>query len=202
MDPARMFARRAMVLFVGAIVGWSTWSQAADDSGQFAIKGVGLLTCQDSVAARVAKSDLDIRFRSWIDGYLTAVNRYEPSTYDATPWGTPEIIATIVDNHCRDNPDERFVIAVQKLVATLQADKLTTSSPLLTVAVDGKRVLLYEALLQRVQERLAERGLYLGNADGEFGPMTQQAIALYQISEGLEGTGLPDPLTVWKLVKP
>lgn len=137
MGRARMLGWPAVAPLVLMIALWPQAGRAADEGGQFAIKGVGLLTCQDSVAARVAESELDIRFRAWIDGYLTAVNRYEPGTYDATPWGTPEIIATIVDNHCRDNPDERFVVAVQKLVATLQADKLTTSS----VPTNGRQLM-------------------------------------------------------------
>ncbi len=133
---------------------------------------------------------------------MTATNRYEPNTYDNAPWGTPEILATIIDNHCQNNPQERFVEAVQKLLITLKADRIESSSPVLTVTVGDRSVRLYEEVLRRVQSQLVERGLYYGAPDGIFGPRTQEAIATFQISEGLAGTGLPDALTVWKLVKP
>ena len=202
MPTARPFPGASVALAALSLLLGSVPAAGADAQGQFAIKGVGLLTCEQSVQARESQSALDAAFRGWIQGFVTGVNRYQDGTYDAAPWGTPEILATIVYNHCRENPQERFVEAVQKLVATLQKDRLSKSSPLLTVDVDGRRTLLYQEMLKRVQERLADQGLYLGTADGVFGPRTQEAIAMYQISEGLEGTGVPDPLTVWKLVQP
>ncbi len=190
-----------------ALVGlaWAAFARpglAADADSQFAIKGVGLLSCQQYAEARAAGSALSESFRNWLDGYLTAVNRYEPQTYDTAPWGSGEILAVIIDNHCRSNPGESYVAAVQKLVLTLHEDRLARSSPIRTVSVDGRTVQIYEDVLRRVQAALAERGLYAGAPDGVFGPRTQSAIATYQISEGLDGTGLPDPLTVWKLVRP
>ena len=176
--------------------------QGADKNGQFAIKGIGRQTCRQFTDARVAGSEVYAQFRGWLEGFLTAVNRYEPETYDAAPWGTTELLALIIDNHCQKNPDDRFVIAVQKLTIKLKEDRLTESSPLLVVTVGGRTARVYEDLLQRIQVQLAELGLYDGTVDGQFGPKTEEAIAMFQVSEGLKGTGLPDPLTVWILVRP
>ncbi len=176
--------------------------QGADANARFAIKGVGVQTCQQFVDARAARAQAYMRFRSWLEGYVTAVNRYEPQTFDSAPWGTTEVLTVILDNYCQETPDERFVQAVQKLTITLKEDRLIEASPLLTVTVSGQTTRVYEEVLRRVQVALAERGLYDSEPDGVFGPKTREAIATFQISEGLDGTGLPDPLTVWKLLRP
>lgn len=40
-----------------------------------------------------------------------------------------------------------------------------------------------------IQQALAERGFYYGPIDGDFGPMTQRAIATFQSEAGLPVTG-------------
>lgn len=182
----------------------SVWQSgwAADAAGQFAVKGAGLQSCRQFVSAQASRSRDMVRFRSWLEGYLSAVNRYEPQTYDSTPWGSTGVYSAIFEGHCRNNPNERFVDAVQKLVITLKPDRLYSRSPMMTVRAGGRSTQIYQEVLRRVQTKLAERGLYRDRADGLFGPRTEGAIATFQISEGLQGTGLPDPLTVWKLIRP
>ena len=177
-------------------------ASAADSDGQFATKGVGVLSCRQFVDERSNDGELRQHFRSWLNGYLTAVNRYEAKTYDAAPWASGEVIATIVESHCRESPDESYAQAVQRLILSLEQGRLVRRSPLRTVSASGRSTLIYEEVLRQLQVRLADRGLYAGRADGLFGPITQDAIATFQISEGMDGTGLPDPLTVWKLLRP
>ena len=177
-------------------------ADAADAKGQFATKGVGALSCRQFADDRSRDGALKPRFRSWLDGYLTAVNRYEANTYDAAPWASGEVFATIIERHCQQNPEERYAQAVQRLVLSVKEDRLTRRSPLRTVTASGQSTVIYDEVLRLVQVQLADRGLYAGRPDGVFGPRTQDAIATFQISEGLDGTGLPDPLTVWKLLQP
>lgn len=175
---------------------------AADVNGQFATKGVGALSCGQFVDDRSTDGALRPRFRSWLDGYLTAVNRYEAKTYDVAPWASGEVFATIVERHCRENPGESYAQAVQRLILSFEGDRLVLRSPLRTVTASGRSTQIYDEVLRSLQVQLADRGLYSGRPDGVFGPRTQDAIATFQISEGLDGTGLPDPLTVWKLLRP
>lgn len=175
---------------------------AADANGQFATKGIGVLSCAVFVEARSQGSATASRLKDWLDGYLTATNRYEPDTFDVAPWGPSEVFAIIIENHCRQNPDEGFAQAAQRLVLSIGTDRLARRSPLRTVTANGANTQIYDEVLRRVQAQLAERGLYNGQPDGVFGPRTRDAIATFQISEGMDGTGLPDPLTVWKLVRP
>lgn len=53
--------------------------------------------------------------------------------------------------------------------------------------------------IRRVQMALAERGLYLGAIDGEFGPLTRSAISAYEESQGLSVTGQLLPALVERL---
>lgn len=190
-------------LFLASLcVALPTTASAADANGQFATKGVGALSCRQFADDRSQAGELKTRFRSWLDGYLTAVNRYEANTYDAAPWASGEVFATIIERHCQQNPEESYAQAVQRLVLSVKEDRLARRSPLRTVTASGRSTVIYDEVLRQIQLRLADRGLYAGQPDGVFGPKTRDAIATFQISEGLDGTGLPDPLTVWKLLQP
>jgi len=48
-----------------------------------------------------------------------------------------------------------------------------------------------DAIVRDIQTALAGKGLYLGAIDGEYGPLSQSAIAAYQKAEGLSVTGEP-----------
>ncbi|MBV9496722.1 MAG: peptidoglycan-binding protein [Acidobacteria bacterium] len=52
-----------------------------------------------------------------------------------------------------------------------------------------------------LQQRLANLGYYLGEIDGELGPATVAAIALFQTEQKLESTGIADQATRDKLVE-
>ena len=54
--------------------------------------------------------------------------------------------------------------------------------------------------IQNLQRRLSELGYYEGSIDGIYGPNTQGALAEFQQSEGLAGTGVMDPLTRERLI--
>ncbi len=177
-------------------------ARGADGEGRFAIKGVGTLTCRQFVEARTQTSPLHTAFLHWADGFLTGVNRYDANTYDIAPWQTTAVLDRIFASHCEKNPDEKFVVLLQKLSAGLRDGRLEERSETLTVTVDGESTRVYQALLVRAQVKLKELGFYNGAVDGAFGPKTQEAIATFQIAEGIVATGLPDPLTLWKLLSP
>lgn len=49
------------------------------------------------------------------------------------------------------------------------------------------------------QKRLHERGYYHGWWDGQYGPLTKQAVASFQAAHGLHADGEPTPATLAKL---
>ena len=173
---------------------------AAAPDGQYAIKGEGRQTCEHLLAGGSAQ--FHAGFRGWIMGYLTAVNRYEATTYDIIPWQGIDVLITIINNHCKENKGERLNDVVHKIVMTFQPSRLEHTSSGLVITVDGQSVRIYEDVLLRAQEKLADLGFYAGVVDAKFGPATQEAFATFQLTEELEATGLPDTLTLWKLFSP
>lgn len=53
-----------------------------------------------------------------------------------------------------------------------------------------------QATLVRAQAQLARLGYYRGEVDGDFGPLTSRALALYQSDNGLRVTGRLDSATL------
>lgn len=175
---------------------------AGDAKGQFALEGIGVLGCPQFIEARAARTDVYARAYGWVEGYVSAANRYEPDTFDLTPWQNAEVLMVIIENHCRRQPADRMHQVVQQLVTTLKRDRLAAGSPAMVLSAGQRGVTVYEDVLKRAQEALASRGLYSGKADGRFGPNTQTAIAEFQRTAPLEVTGLPDSATLWMLLKP
>lgn len=63
----------------------------------------------------------------------------------------------------------------------------------------GKSAKPFDQIVADVQSVLQEKGLYKGEVDGLVGPQTQQALAAYQTSTGLEPTGTLDQPTLESL---
>lgn len=60
----------------------------------------------------------------------------------------------------------------------------------------GKSAKPFDQIVADVQTVLQEQGLYKGEVDGLVGPMTQEALAVYQGTNGLETTGAIDQPTL------
>src|SRR5678815_1571286 len=94
----------------------SPGAHADSPDGKFAIEGAGYATCAAFTEARNARSeaapnkpsDAYARFIGWIEGYLTAANRYTPDTFDLTPWQTAEVYGVIVGSYCEKHADTRL----------------------------------------------------------------------------------------------
>lgn len=177
-------------------------AQAADPDGNFAIKGAGAGTCAQFSAAREQDARDFYIYAGWIDGYVTGLNELDRGTYDLNPWGTTEMVAGMVDSHCRNNPDVSFHVAVRRLVQVLYSDRLQKRSQIVQVEHAGRGIALYEATLRRVQTVLKEKGLYDGEVDGNFEAGTRAALERFQLAEGITASGLPDQMTLMALFRP
>lgn len=175
--------------------------QAADTEGNFAVKGAGLASCEQFVAERGEKSNLYWMFGGWLDGYLTAINQFAPDTYDIAPWESTDLLAALIENYCKQNPEQNFFSIANALAGRLMEDRLQTQSPPVEAKARGQSIRLYQETLRRAQQALKDRGHYTGTVDGLFGPQTQQAIEDFQRKQGLKVTGLPDQLTLLRLLK-
>ena len=174
---------------------------AADDQNRFSIRGVGLLTCEIYENEREARSATYQIFGGWIDGYITGVNQYAPDTFDVLSFESSELIAELLSTHCKTHPQDLVFAVLNSMFIKLQDDRIQEVSPHIEVTIDSRSVRLYEEVLRRIQTRLQEAGHYTGEITGTFGESEQAALAAFQKSIGLEPTGFPDQVTLWKLMR-
>ena len=192
---------------------------AADKvKGEFAIEGAGTATCLAFSAAKKARSaakpesaetaklraeiDSYARFIGWVEGYLTATNRYVNDTYDIAPWQTAELYGVIIDQYCEKNPQDRLFTVVQKLVISLTPDRIKEPSEKVGLGAQGKVFPVYTEVIRRAQAELKKKGLYHGEVNGTYDDTTAKAVVDYQASVSVNKTGLPDALTLWLLFSP
>ena len=174
---------------------------AASSAGKYAIKDAGLATCKLYTEEKSKKSKRYYQFVGWVMGYLSAHNRYAKDNADIAPWQSTDLLAALIGNYCRAKPDARLVTATNQLIAALHPSRLRTSSKRMKVTAHGKSLLIYEAVLRRAQQMLAERGKFTGAVDGKFGPATQKALEKFQKENKLTVTGLPDQRTLLRIFK-
>lgn len=174
---------------------------AADQEGRFAIRNAGMSTCQQFIDAKKDSPEKMGLFMGWIDGYISAANQYTESTYDLIPWGNTLLLATLIENHCKNNTKERFYVAVNKLAASMMSERLTTQSEMIKTSYKGKKTYIYKSVLQNLQKKLKAMGLYNSSADGAYGKGTRNAILAFQKKHGLALSGLPDQLTIYKIIR-
>jgi hypothetical protein len=175
--------------------------QAADKDGRSAVKGVGRAPCSEFVKVRENRAQEYMLFGGWIDGYMTGFNQFAPETYDMAPWESTELLAALLENHCRQNPEESFGRAVVAMHMALREDRLQSFSEMQVLGEGDQRVGVYKETLRQAQSKLKQEGVYSGAPDGIYGPGTKAAFEAYQRKNSLQVTGLPDQPTLLKLFR-
>jgi hypothetical protein len=173
---------------------------AADDKGQFGVRGAGLIKCTAYESEREARSQIYHIVAAWIDGYITGSNQHADDTYDIVSFESTELLAAIVSENCRKNPESPVFAVLRAVVAQAGKSRLREPSKKVEVAIGERKVLLYEEVLRRVQQKLAAAGFYRGPIDGTYGATTRKALQAYQSSAKLQPTGFPDQVTLWRLL--
>lgn len=192
-----------VLLLVSALIVAATASaqvRAADSSGNFALRGVGLATCAQFLQASEERQENVLLAGGWLEGYMTAINQLLPETFDIAPWQNTDTILALVKHNCERNRDQRFFAVVTAMVEFLAENRLKEQSDRVMAEAHGQRVAIYTKVLRDVQQELIDKGLLEGNADGQFGAKTQAALEEYQKRENIQVTGLPDQVTLWRLM--
>lgn len=176
---------------------------AENDSKQFAVEGSGRLTCADFVAARSDRNSAEYqRFIGFVEGYLSAANRYESNTFDLTPWHNAAAFDLILDAHCKAHGEDTIVSVVQRMVTGFRPIRVAQFSELLEVGDEQYHAYVYETVLRRAQAALRIHGHYTGEEDGRYSAALRDAFLEFQRKSDLEPTGVPDPATLWTLLNP
>ena len=174
-------------------------TRAATDDMQFAAKGIGASTCQRFLEVKANDRALYYMYLGWIDGYITASNKYIDDTFDLATWQSTELFATAIETQCEKSPDREVAAIVDALTGQLMPGRLTEPSEVVSGEVGDTKFRIYAEVLRRMQRTLAGEGFYEGAPDGAYGPGTRLAVERFQQERGIPVTGLPDNLTMFHL---
>jgi len=200
-----MIGSRALSLTAAALMAAAllapTDALAADEQGQFAIRGAGLINCALYSRERAAGRDVSLITAAWADGYVTGINQYAAQTYDLLSFETTELLMAILDEHCQSNPNDPVFGVLTNLFEQIWADRLTEKSEITTIVLAEREARHYVQFIERAQSRLQEEGFYSGPISGEYTALMVEAVKQYQESVGLNATGFPDQVTLWRLMR-
>ncbi len=175
-------------------------AMASDAKGNYAIRGVGSQDCQTLLQQLAKDPNGQLPIASWMLGYMTAVNRYEPTTFDISPVSDVRALTTIVLAMCQKNPKARLETVLNELLRALARARVKADSPLIEMKSGETTASVRQEVLLNVQQRLNQRGLLKAKADGNYGPQTEAALKEYQKAEKLPVTGVADAPTVLRML--
>jgi hypothetical protein len=191
----------ATVLAVAALVMLAPVARAADAQGNFAVRGAGGAPCERVVGIVDASGPQMAAIVSWTDGALTMANRMEAGVFDMVPFSQPSSLLTaLAVNVCRQNPRLVYAAAVSQVLEALRPLRVRTSAEPEVITHEGNSVALRRETVTLIQERLRERGHLRGSATGGWGPQSREAMRLFQVSQNLPPTRIPDPTSVLRLM--
>ncbi|MEO8558167.1 MAG: peptidoglycan-binding domain-containing protein [Rhodospirillales bacterium] len=175
-------------------------AQAADTKGNFALRGIGSQSCQALLDELQKAPGNAVVAASWVLGYMSATNRYEPDTFDISPVTDAQSIFNVVIGLCKAHPTVRVQTILSDTLAALGKARIKTDSPMVDTKSGTTVASVRTETLVLVQKKLAERGLLKAKADGAYGAQTEAAVKDFQKAEKLPITGVVDSATVIRLL--
>ena len=170
-------------------------ADAADRSNKFAMKGAGLVTCENYLKARAEKLPSYPNFAGWTMGYITAINQRGFETFDVAPWQSIEILMTLLEAFCKRNLKQRFGLAVMALTNSLLKGRISENSPVVTTGEADQKVSLYQADTARARRARELSGRHRRGVERRHADRHR---SLPERRKHLR-TGLPDQRTLYQL---
>ena len=201
----RVIAQAGMAIAAACLTANGAAAQVApQETGQrFAVEGAGNLDCATFLVAREDRGSAEYqRFIGFAEGYLSAANLYEPSTFDLSPWHNAAAFDLILNEHCSTHQDEKIASVLQRMVLSFRPVRVAEYSPMLEVGSGEYRAYVYETILRRAQAALGQRGYYAGPEDARYTPEMRESLLSFQRDQNLVETGVPDTATLWVLLNP
>lgn len=173
-----------------------------DNNGQYAIKGVGNVSCQQfNQLLQNPNEPQRYLFIGWLNGYITANNYHLPDTFDLVAWENSETLTSYLVAHCQKYPSISFFQATTQLTAQLfetRIDKLMSADGNLDKTLSMQ---LYYQVRVMLQQRLKNQGYYHGTVDGDIDAETVAALVAYKRTKGLPETKSVDQKTIFSLIR-
>ncbi len=189
------------LILVLALVSPTGPALAADRNEAFSSRGLGIITCQRYLEEKAGNTESYPFFRSWLNGYLSAYNQFQPETFDISSGAPIEQLIAAVEQICEADPQRPFWAAASRLTRLLYDRRMTVKPELVNLTAGENTVTVTKAQVRRVQQALKDLGYQVGVVDGLYGGNTRRALEAFQQSESLPVTGLPDPATAAKLLQ-
>ena len=194
-------AARALLAALAVTLLLAASASAGDRLGSYVVRGVGIKSCAEFLKAEQTSTEAVQPYVSWIDGYLSAANRLQDDTADASPLIESGFVAILVRNLCRGDQSLRVETALGRLMRFFEPYRIRTVSPVVEVPADPVTLKVYEETLRWAQETLVRENLFDGEVDGQYTDSMRQALASYQEQRGLPVNGLPDAQTLLALFR-
>ena len=169
----------------------ATSSMAADVDGRYAVEGPGTQRCSAFSALAPTSQEYAIT-AGYISGYLGASNALTSETYDLTPWQTLELSMIQIRQFCDSNPQASVAAGLAQYTAFLMPERIVEVEEKTSLQVGDQVVVQYQSVVERIRAALNEKGF---GSDGE--PL--DGLKDFQLSIGVEATGLPDQITLTQL---
>ena len=176
-----------------------TQGWAGDNEGRYAVKGVGLMSCQTFADGLENQSSEARDALMWLAGYLTAINASSGETFDIVSWQSEGMIAQALSAACGNQPDQPLAQAVAAMVETMRPDRVSSEDILVEIRVGEQSRMLYQSVLRRIQDALSETDEAV-EPTGTFDDVTEASLRSFQARAGLAVTGFPDSMTVYNLL--
>lgn len=178
-------------------------AHAAGAEQTYAMRGLGGASCENLTTALEGASAANLReaLGTWITGYLSARNEVEPDTFDVIPLQDPRILSALVEAACKQNPASSIQVTLSAVVGKLSGARAHHDTPAVQLGTNDAPLWIRTEILGLVQTRLTELGLMTAPASlGSFDQATGAALTAYQTQMGLKSTGLPDDVTLLRLL--
>lgn len=189
---SRFFALAALFAAAG-LSGHAAW--AADEQGNFGLRGYGGRTCE-TYLGEIPDAGHAANYGSWLMGYATARNRLQSGTFDILPFPDGTVILRAVTAVCGDQPQLTVEQAADEVIRATERLQQASPSEIVTITLDGRTLQIRQNALAAIQQRLSDRGLYSGSADGRWNEATETAVKEFQLREKIIASGLPDLATL------
>jgi hypothetical protein len=96
---------------------------SSDAKGNYVALGFGLESCQTFLQAR--SNGLDLPYRHWLTGYLTAVNKLTKDTVDIRGTTDSDGMLGLLEQYCIKHRQHSFSRAIESLVTNLYPKRRT-----------------------------------------------------------------------------
>lgn len=107
------FPRFSAMALAGLLAGAGYAAQAADASGAFSLIGAGSVSCETYTTATAEQR---LHAETWWAGYMTAMNRTTPDTYDLLGDFSVDDANAWLFRYCTQNPQTPYAIAVHDML--------------------------------------------------------------------------------------